>query len=117
MLEISEKLHLYEFEDGETHFILAENKESAEKWYREEYADEDVVKEGYKIREVPKDTKLEISNIAEDDEFYKIVNRYRAKDEYLESLPVWTFIKWDILECEVRGQEYTLPKLIASSVS
>lgn len=38
MLNISGKLHLYEFEDGETHFILAENIESAEKWYREEYA-------------------------------------------------------------------------------
>ena len=116
MLNISEKLHLYEFEDGESHFILAENKESAEKWYREEYADEDIVEEGYSIKEIPKDTDLRICNIAEDMDFYNIVNRYKLKDEYIDSLPIWLFIKWDILESELYEEDYVLPRLIASSV-
>lgn len=115
MLQVSEKLHLYEFDDGETHYILAESKESADKWYKEEWASADVLEEGYDIKEIPRDTEMEISNIIENSELYSVVNRYRIEDENLESIPVWSFIKWDILEHELRGEDYLLPQLIASS--
>lgn len=115
MKYLNTDLKIFEFEDGETHWIAAENKEDAVKWYETQYAEADVLKEGYEVRELPKDTKMEI-NVSEDEDLINILNRHRSKDEKTNHANIWLYLQYWIIEEALKGNEFKVPNLVASSV-
>ncbi len=115
MKYLNTNLKIFEFEDGETHWIVAENKEDAVKWYETQYAEADVLKEGYEVRELPKDTKMKI-NVGEDQDLINILNRYKPKDKKMDEVNIWLYLQYWIIEQALRENEFEVPNLVASSV-
>jgi hypothetical protein len=106
-------LKVFEFEDGETHWIVAKTKEDAIRWYETEYAG-DVVEDSYDVKEISKDSKA-LVNVTEDDILHKIINEYNSGIR-ISCVPIWQFLKYSLLEAELQGREYPIPNLVASTV-
>ena len=52
MKNLNTNLKIFEFEDGETHWIVANNKEDAVQFYENDYINqnEDILEEGYEVK-------------------------------------------------------------------
>jgi len=116
MQNLTTDLKIFYFEDRENHLIVAKNKEEAINWYVNNWADEDILNNNeYTVIELPKDTKVEI-NIMEDEDLMNIINKYKNQKEKVEYINIWLYLYYWIIEQTLKGNEFETPNLIASSV-
>ena len=110
-------LKIFEFEDGETHWIVARNKQEAIKFYENDYINQnqDILEEGYEVREILKDTTIQI-NIDEDIDLLHIINRYKNQNEKIDHINIWLYLKYWIVEQALQDKNFIVPNLIASTV-
>ncbi len=110
-------LKIFEFEDSETHWIVARSKEDAINFYENDYIDQDsdIIEEGYEVREISKDTKILI-NVDEDIDLLHIINRYRNQNEKVDHVNIWLYLKYWIVEQTLQNKKFIVPNLLASTV-
>jgi hypothetical protein len=137
MENLSLNLKIFYVEDGESYYILAENIEHAREYYEnsgcciDESTKKDIMNDNetdnfedyYTIEEVPKDTECEIV-INEEEDLVNIINRYKSIEQFddedneedYNSLNIYLYAKYIILEKEIRCEKLELPMMIAGSV-
>jgi len=107
------ELKILKIDDGEEHFIVAENKEDAIKLFMKELNFEELQESELEVREIRKDEDIQINLNSDDDLLLELINRYR-KDR-IESINIWNLLKYNIIADELKGNGIELPYVISSS--
>lgn len=127
MENLSLNLKLFYVEDGESYYILAKDEEQARDYYEnsgeciDDSSIESMIEENktneiidcYSIKEIKSDTDSEIT-INEDEGLLTIVNLYST--EKINSINVFLYAKYTVLESELRLEQLKVPMMIAGSV-
>lgn len=108
-------LKIIRIDDGEEHFIVAENKEDAIKLFMKEMNFEDLQECDLEIREIQKDEDIQIKLDNDQDLLIEIINRYKNIKDKDETVNIWKFLKYNLIEDELRDFGIDIPYVIASS--
>lgn len=127
MSYLNTNLKIFKFDDGDDHWVIAKNKEDAINWFENEYADKEMllsninsnenICDAYEVKEISIDDDTCI-NCREDIDLIGIMNRYKVikiddpKEQYYY-VPIWTYLKYWIIECELQEREFEVPNLLA----
>lgn len=82
MKNLTTDLKIFQFDDGKQHWIVGKNKKDAMSWYENNWANENVLNYGYKVKELSEDNDVQI-NISEDTNLMNIINKYKNQKEKL----------------------------------
>jgi len=108
-------LKIYRIDDGEEHFIVAENKDEAIKYFMKELNFEDLQECDLEIEDIKRDDDIQINLNGDDDLLLELINRYRRVNDRLESINIWSLLKYHLISDEIKENETEIPYVIASS--
>ena len=114
-LEVKD-LNIFRIEDEEEHFIVAENKEDAIKYFFSELNFNDIQEYDLKIREIQKDEDIQVNLNTDDDLLLELINKYRVAHERMETISIWDLIKYNLLKDKLQDRKIEIPYVICSSI-
>lgn len=109
------QLKIFRIDDGEEHFIVAENKENAIKLFMKELNFEELQESEFEVREISKDEDIQINLNGDDDLLLELINRYRNVKERMESINIWDLLKYNLIQDKLQSKEIEIPYVISSS--
>lgn len=108
-------LKIFRIDDGEEHFIVAETKDNAVTYFMKEMNFSDLQECDLEVEEIQKDDDIQINLNGDDDLLLELINRYRNVNDRLESINIWSLLKYYLIVDEIRENEIEIPYVIASS--
>lgn len=109
------ELKIFRIDDGEEHFIVAENKENAIKLFMKELNFEELQESKLEVREISKDEDIQINLNGDDDLLLELINRYRNVKERIKSINIWDLLKYNLIQDKLQSKEIEIPYIISSS--
>lgn len=113
-MNLETNLKIFRIDDGEEHFIVAETREDAIGYFMKELNFEDLQECDLEIKKLKKDDDIQI-NLTDDDLLLELINRYRNINDKVETLNIWSLLKYNLITDEIREIETEIPYVISSS--
>lgn len=108
-------LKIFRVDDGEEHFIVAENQNDAKEWFFKEMNFSDLQESDLEIREILKDEDIQINLNCDSDLLLELINRYRNITNKVESINIWDLLKYNLIAGKLKDREIEIPYVISSS--
>lgn len=109
-------LKIFRIDDGEEYLIVSKDKEGAVNLFLKEFNFENLDVMDLDVREIQNDEDFQINLSGDDDLLIKLINRYRATGERIETINIWNLLKYSIIEKELQEKEFEVPYVISSSI-
>lgn len=108
-------LKIFQIQDGEQHYIVAETEEKAIEYFLKAMNYNDLQECDLEVREIQKDEDIQVNLSNDDDLLLELINRYRLAHERVEIINMWDLLKYILLKDKLQDRETEIPYVICSS--